>query len=416
MVERARLTPQLIFDAKCPGEGEHWIADTKIKGFGLRLWATKSGGQKAFAVRVSDPDSKKIRRTFDASNAWRTKLELSYMDKGRFGLGEYLDEAREWARDEIDKIKRRPTVHDENRLEHHATSHLIRSLPLQRAADAIILGLKANNASQRYCDRLDKLFATHVPGKLKQTPLAKLNPKQVAKAIVKANASPGNVRILRSFLSQIIERGASFDGPMGRFHDKFANEFSVQWERSRDVRYPELRRLRAEKYQEIFRALESDEEYWQQSMAIRIYFAFHAPLKRILAGQWRQIYGKHWYPYLPNEKEYWFECRDEIKEDIQKLLDKIRRLGERDFNGSDLWFPSNHSRSVRHIRTVEHAWQRALRKSRLRYYPLREFSRSFREFNNPSYYLSFLNQFGFMIRGVQNAAEVSKQLMDAQKS
>jgi hypothetical protein len=416
MVERARLTPQQVFKAKCPSQGERWIADTKISGFGLRLWATQSGGQKAFAIRVSDPSSRKIRRTFDVEAAWRTKSDFSYAGKeNRFGLGEYLDEAREWARAEIDRIKKRPTVDDEGRLDNEDIEKLIRLMSLERAANAVILGLKSSNTSQRYLDRLDKLFAIHVPEKIKQTTLAELNPARVAKAIVTANASAGNIRVLRSFISQIIERAASYDGALGRFHDKFADEFAAQWERTRDVRYPELRKLPAEKYQEIFRALEADEQYWQQAMAIRLYFVFRAPLNRVLSGQWKQIHEKYWYPYWPNEKELWFECREAIEE-AKELFERIRRLGKRDFGESGFWFPSRHPRAVKHVRSVEHAWQRALHKSGVHYYPLREFSRSFREFNNPSYYLSFLQQYGTTFRKVQNAAGVSKRLMELRKS
>lgn len=416
MVERALLTPRLVFEAKCPIRGELWIADTKIRGFGLRLWSTKSGGQKAFAIRVVDPDSRKIRRTFEIDKAWQTKFEFTYSHReDRFGLGEYLDEAREWARDEIDKTKGRPTVHAEHRLEYKSTGELVRSLTLQRAVSAVLLGLMANNASQRYRDRLDKLFAIHIPERIKQTSLANLNPKQVARAIVKADASAGNIRVLRSFISQIMERGASFNGPLGRFHSDFASEFNAQWERNRDVRYPELRKIRAHKYQKIFRALESDEIYWQQAMAIRLYFVFRAPLSRVLSAQWKQIHEGYWYPYWPDEKEYWFECRDKIVEDTRRMLDRIRSLGERDFNGSDFWFPSRHGRSASYIRTVELAWRRALRKSQIAYYPLREFSRSFREFNNPSYYLSFLTKYGPTFREANNAAEVSKLLTVRQK-
>ncbi len=412
MVERARLTSRFVFEAACPTQGERWIADTKIKGFGLRLWSTKSGGQKAFALRVSDPTSKKIRRTFVPSNTRRASFRN---EQDEYGLGDHLDEAREWAQDEIDKIKGRPTKYQTTKVERRAIAKLIRTMTLERAANALLMGLRADNASERYRDRLDKLFARHVPGKIKKTSLENLNPKQLSRALVKANASPGNVRVLRSFISQVLERAVSFDGSLGRFHDEFADEFSTQWERGRDVRYPELRKFPDKKYIEIFSALESDAEYWQQALAIRLYFIFHVPLRRILCAQWKQIHDAYWYPYWPDEKKYWFECREKIEGDALAVLDKIKLIGARNFGASHVWFPSRSPRSTLHIPTVEHAWQRALRKSHVKYYPLREFSRSFREFNNPSYYISFLRQYGAIGRQVQKAAEVSKILTHRQK-
>jgi len=137
---------------------------------------------------------------------------------------------------------------------------------------------------------------------------------------------------------------------------------------------------------------------------------------RILCGQWKQIHEKYWYPYWPTEKKLWFECREGIDENTEALLERVRQLGLRDFRSSNFWFPSDHARKVDHIRPVEHVWRCALRESHIRYYPLREFSRSFREFNNPSYYASFLRQHGPMFREAENMAKVSKHLVRASKS
>jgi hypothetical protein len=239
MVQRAELTPKLVFEIECPKTGELWVADTKIRGFGLRLWSTASGGQKAFAIRAANSDGKIIRKTFDTSKAWQTRLDFSYTDReDKFGLGEYLEDARDWARDEIDRIKGRLTGSEQAWIEYRTVGRLVRSLPLGRAGESLLRGLKLGHASQRYVDRLDKLFANKIPKALKETPLAKLKPKQVAKALVSADLSAGNVRTLRSFISQILEHGASFHGPLGRFHDEFASSFSAQWDRVRKVRYP----------------------------------------------------------------------------------------------------------------------------------------------------------------------------------
>ncbi|KRQ98692.1 hypothetical protein CQ10_26565 [Bradyrhizobium valentinum] len=412
MVRRAELTPKLVFEIDPPKTGERWVADTKIKGFGLRLWSTASGGQKAFAIRAAKRNGKMIRKTYDPNIAWRRRLGFSYADReDKFGLGEYLEDARDWAKDEIDRIKGKLTGTEQAWIEHRAVGELVKSLPLGRAGDSLLRGLKLNNASQKYLDRLDKLFASKM-----ETPLAKLKPGQVARALARADLSAGNVRTLRSFVSQILERGASFHGPLGRFHDEFASSFSTEWDRVRKVRYPALNKLSDKRYRQIFDILESETEYWQQALAIRIYFEFRAPLTRILRAEWNQIYGPHWYPYAPDEKEFWFECRENIENDAKRILDQIRQLGAPEFDGNRFWFPTNFPRRYGHIRSVEHVWRLTLRRCGLRYYPLREFSRSYREFNNPSYYISFLRQYKPIFDNALNVAELSKKVALARKT
>jgi integrase len=416
MVHRAELTPKLVFEIECPKTGELWVADTKIRGFGLRLWSTASGGQKAFAIRTANSKGKIIRRTFDADQAWRTKFDFAYGDRrNNFGLGEYLEEARDWARDEVDQLKGSLTAAERAWLEHSAVGRLVKSLPLERAAASLLRGLQVNGISQKYLDRLDKLFENNIPNTLKKTPLGKLKPKEVARILVRSRLSAGNLRALRSFVSQILERGASFHGPLGRFHDEFSAAFSVQWERVRKVRYPELNKLPDKKYQQLFKILESEPRHWQQAFAIRLYFEFGAPLSRILSARWNQIYEQYWYPYSPDEKEFWLECRENIDGDAKRLLNHIRTLCMTKGNKNGFWFPSTFSHSQGHIRSVEHVWRLAIRQCGLSYYPLREFSRSYREFNNPSYYVSFLRQYKPLLDKARNVAELSK-LVSSQRN
>jgi hypothetical protein len=162
--------------------------------------------------------------------------------------------------------------------------------------------------------------------------------------------------------------------------------------------------------------LESETEYWQQALAIRLYFEFRVPLARILSAEWNQLWDSHWYPYAPTEKELWFECRESLTESAQRILERVRERGAAEFNSSTYWFPTRARRGRGHIRSIDHVWRLALRKSALRHYPLREFSRSYREFNNPSYYISFLRQYKPMLDEALNVAEVSKNVAQARKT
>src|ERR1041384_7478350 len=113
MVERKVLTAEFVNSTKPPASGERWIADVKLEGFGLRLWSTKSGGQKAFAIRTVGHNNKLIRKTFNETRTWATSLRFSYPHRRTPKYGDYIDDAREWARDEIDRQKGRATLQDE---------------------------------------------------------------------------------------------------------------------------------------------------------------------------------------------------------------------------------------------------------------------------------------------------------------
>ena len=45
-----------------PAHGERWIADTEVRGFGVRMWSGNSKG-KSYAIRVKDKNGKMVRET-----------------------------------------------------------------------------------------------------------------------------------------------------------------------------------------------------------------------------------------------------------------------------------------------------------------------------------------------------------------
>ena len=106
LVERVLLTPEFVDTALPPGRGERWIGDTEISGFGLRLWATRSGEGKAFALRTSLCDGKSVRRSFDPRESVEYRYAVLLNSKPE-ELGSYLSCARRWAWSEITKLKRR---------------------------------------------------------------------------------------------------------------------------------------------------------------------------------------------------------------------------------------------------------------------------------------------------------------------
>jgi hypothetical protein len=222
----------------------------------------------------------------------------------------------------------------------------------------------------------------------------------------------GSIRILRSFIGQIFERGSHFHGPLLAFRNDFSIEFRKQWDKSRDVRYPELRKLKDEDFHAIFAHLESERVFWRAALCIRLFFEFGSPLTRVLQGQWCQIEGDYWYPYWPDEKVLWYESRERISDKARSILNMISTHSK--FGETLYWFPAPTSTSanrVRSISSVESMWRKTLAERRMVYYPLREFARSYRNPNCPSYYINFLRQYGEHFRKIDNVAELSKRLM-----
>src|SRR5580704_9760279 len=108
MVERRLLTATFVDSVTLPNRGERWIADTRLRGFGLRLWRSTGGEGKAFAIRAIDTKGRQIRRTYDgeARNEY-------FPPHQRRTLGDALDSARDWAADELCRAKGRPTLREE---------------------------------------------------------------------------------------------------------------------------------------------------------------------------------------------------------------------------------------------------------------------------------------------------------------
>lgn len=419
MAQRRLLTERFVKKISPPVSGERWIADSKLQGFGIRLWSTKSGGQKAFAIRIANKDGRSVRKTYDPSTGWAVNLHFAYSRAYRNRapqLGDYLEDARAWAMTEIDRAKGRQTLDEENSKRAERTSVYVRRMTLGTAAQSMLNGMRANGLSQAYIDRVDKIFAHNIPRRLKDTPLGKLSPKVVAGLLARSKNPAGNIRILRSFLGQVLQRAAAFDGRLLAFSSNFSEEFLPRWRKNRDVRFPELRELSDDDYRRLLDAIDKQTGYWQQSLCLGLFFEFKAPLARVMAGEWRQIIEDYWYPYFPNEKTLWFESQEKITERAQALLDRTLFFVKRDFGKSRYWFPSSFSNRSEHIRTVETVWRHALQRCGIKYYPVREFARSYRDPNTPSYLISFLRQYGKTFREVRNAAQLSKTLHNRQFS
>ncbi len=407
MVQRRLLTAEFVNSVKSPQKGEQWIADTKIKGFGLRIFASNGIG-KSFAIRVSDESGMAVRKTFDIYSSWTYRWGVRE-GGSEFEFGDFLEDARDWARNEIYRLKNLEFTAQEQSQQWQQTKRLVEEMTLKRAAEGLLNRMKMTDRTQGYVDRLGKLFTLWIPAELKATSLLEVTPPAMAQALVSPGLSWGNARVLRSFIGQIFERASDYGVWSEKFKEELYKELRRRWKRDYNGSLPKLRELKQIDYQKVFEFLETQEERWQQALCIRLYFEIRAPLSRLVRARWSRLYGGAWYPYLPSEKKYWFESREHLRDGTAKLIARINQLATRDFQESKFLFPSPDRNEDVPISTIESMWRRALRECGLNYHPLPHFAARFgRRPNNPTYYMSLLNQYGEAWRAWDNASELAK--------
>jgi hypothetical protein len=395
------LTAELVNATTPPLQGERWIADSKVTGFGLRTWKTKRGTGKAFAIRATNPRGKVFRKTF-VPNPW---------DRTDLPLGFYVDQARRWGRDEIRRLNGRLTSHEVREIKQHNRSLRMLSLTLGDAADRVTADMKKRKRSEAYILSVQKLFALHIQEPLGAISLADVSPGAVAEILVDRRISSGNIRTLKAFIAQIFRWAARSHGLLVRKADELNEVFWRLWEERYDVKHPELRNFKREDLKRIFRKLESEKQFWQQALCIRLFLKFGAPLTRVMSAEWAQIVESTWYPYYPRSRVLWFEAREEIDQEAAAILTYLASRIRRDFGRSVYLFPSKHGRQVAHIRSIDTVWRNTLHDLGLRHYSLWEFAKSVRRPNNPSYLGFFIRYYGPMFREAEKADSKSRILL-----
>jgi hypothetical protein len=205
-VERVHLTPEFVDTALPPEQGERWIGDPEIQGFGLRLWRTRAGEGKAFAIRTSSVDGINVRRTFDPRGSWEYQYEL-LRDRRPDKLGSYLASARRWAWSEITRLKGLSPVENlEGIRTREAEQRLLSTV--QEVAEDLLDDMRRRKLSEPDVDRLDKLFSVHLPETIRGAPLAEVTPDQIAKALSRSSLSVTALRQVQTFIGRIFQTAA----------------------------------------------------------------------------------------------------------------------------------------------------------------------------------------------------------------
>jgi len=405
MVQRRVLTSDFVNSVQPPPEGEVWIADIKIKGFGLRLFTSSRSG-KSFSIRVSDESGRSIRKTFDLYGS-PVYICATAEDRFRLELGDFLDDARSWAQTEIEKLKSSTLVEDENRRDRDEVGRLVRKITFQRAAESLIAGLYGRGRSQAYKTSLFSILK-YIPDRLMRRALSEITPEEMAEALVDDRINPSNMTKLRSLIVQVFKQADDFGASSSEFLEQLSNHIKQRLKADYDP-YSALDVLKRQDYERVLECLEKESTPWQQALCIRLYFEVGAPLSRVMSARWAQIYDGVWYPIMPSERKYWFLSREPLSGAATELIDRINTLVLRDFGETSFLFPSAHRGADAPIASIQPMWRRALSECGLPYYPLRCFALRFRRRKTPSYFRTTIDCLG--LNSEENMADLSKVLI-----
>lgn len=384
---RRLLTAELVDSVERPEVGEIWIADTAIRGFGLRVWASATPDFKAFAVRKNDRNGRTVRKTFrpwqDGYNwrwSWnRPEPGTSTDESGQIRLGAFIKVARSWAQQEIDIIVGRQNsdeVRHDLRDEHHQMRERIGAILSQRTLGHLVETMltygEARGWKEGYRDRLRHAFNLFdQTDAIRATKIADLVDGRLVEMIYDARLSPGNLRLLRSLFKAIFWNVHEMGGPP--IGTVLPRRLSVRPEEHFDIdAFHE--NLSKSKLEDLFHWLKHSNANWRFRCAIALSCLLWSPVSRVLSAQWSQIVDDRWYPYGADERTYWWAKAARIDREAYNWLLVARQGADEERVESEFWFPRSGD-PTRSIANVDHVWLAAIRDLDWPITTLREFSR-----------------------------------------
>lgn len=338
-MKKSRLTPAFVNALQPPEYGETWVADTVVKGFGVRLWATQRGSGKAYIIRVKDKTGHYKREAYSPYQRWGAAV-IGY-DKFSNDFGSFLEDARNWARDRIDHFKGHPTLLEEEKIQSDRVRGRIKRLTLGQVAESMINGMRVNSLSSTYVDRLDKLFHNYVPSKTKKIKLSEVKTQDLMDVFLNENLSYENARILRGFLGKINKNTLySIKG-----YDEFLDNYRVFMYNDNASELIDVRLLEL-----VIGYLKDDREKWRQSMALYMYLISGSSALNILTLRYDQFDGRFWCT-KSNRNNYYNELRisEAMRRGINIICERHREFGIE----SPYFFPSRKS-LLDHIKTFSY--------------------------------------------------------------
>jgi hypothetical protein len=361
MVDRRLLTPEFINRTRAPARGERWVADTKVRGFGLRLWRREGVSGKAYCLRCADAKGRAVRRTFKRRRGKRG------------GLGAWLEEARTWARDERDHLKDRLTIAQESYLNRLRSEEAFSRLTFRELAIAKLRGMEVCGRTSDYVTRCDKLFSQCVPRRLQDRRLASVKPEDIAGCLKKLDAKPGKARVLRAFIGQILKSSQEFHRGAWRLLEGAQELYSPDYDGRRLYDVPDVP---ARKLEKLFRRLSEERTEVLQALYIRLLFEFDVPCEALLRARWEHFERSRWYPWLSDPRDRRRSRSRRVEAWTLPVLLRLSDHASRKSGTSSFLFPSMLSRTG-HMRTFQNYWSRIAAELSMKKYPLKKWVRAY---------------------------------------
>lgn len=379
-----------------PENGERWISDTEIKGFGLRLWASSNGIGKAYAIRARDRNGKIFRETLDPHSStlqllWRLSRSSASDKSASPTLGERVGDARQWAKERLQWKKGGDLAAEGRRAAKARCRAHVESVSFEDVAKHTIHLMKLKGRDENYIHHIKSLKA-RLSNSTLQSKLATMDVRSVADEITDKDVGSANVGVLRSFVGQVYK----FAGNYGYFNQKAD---AINRRVARNIRqrnepaYPAILEITEADFLSFFDRLEADVENWRAALAIRFYFATSAKMRPILKARWSSVIDSDWFPYLPEERQYWYDSAQRLDATALRVIEIIRlRHGEEGCR-SEYLFPASKDAQCGHLTTIHRYWEKAARISGWDGLPLMHVVWRHKARDRPSYQHSYYNFF-----------------------
>lgn len=353
MVNRRELTSEYVKSLVPPDKGEKWISDTKVKGFGVRLWGGKTSG-KSFAIRINLGGSIKRKSIFSAE----------VCDK--FG---YLELARKIAKNEIKKLKDEYKELNDTSPESMLKKRINR-MTFDELADYAIENQKVECRSKQYIEDNQQRYYCYFSDYLGKNPVMGTTIEEINDVLYIISNKPAQRRNLRSFINYMVN--LAYYKTYNRKFYNIKNGISELNRNEYRVKYEELNPnlgLKEEDFDILFEILKSEKEHTQKADFIHLLFLIDTKprINKLLKAQWVDFFvttrsSNSWRTKKEINKDLYIWKPDKIRwpyhmhDGAVELLRKIKHRNEIEYPDSSYLFPSKQAYKTGHMSSYIDYW------------------------------------------------------------